>query len=461
MGRRAKVKKANRNLAVEVIEPELALAAKTSPAKLPPTAAVSIVPQGDGRVGKANIGLYRNWSIHSEWVRGGINIRRSQVSSADWDVVPFDPSKPFSKRLQKQIKDKLLAPNPRNDSFRSFIEPVVEDIIVLDAGVIEKERNLMGELVGLWPVDGASIRVDARWDGSSPGAPRYFWYPDQFERASFKNEDLVYMMANPLSWSPVGVSALETLKATIEAEMYGHEYNNRQVRGAAPDGIIDIGEDATAENVRRFESFFLSEVTGKGALGFIGGTKGAKFIPLRPMGNREMQFMEWQQYLVRKIAIVFGLTLQDLGWMGDSNKSTADVQMQFTEDRGLRPLMSLIQTYLTQEIVWDRAYGGTANNLAFRFTALNLRETKGRAETNQMALNKVPWKSINEARIEDGRAPWGDPTSPDNPYNKPIMAFPQGVATLDDIPNVRELIDLLHEKGSGGPGNPSGSRSGG
>lgn len=411
----------------------LTRSSKASPKRVG-DAAVAVTRQWNGKVGKTDVALFRHWAEHSEWVAGAINIRRSQVSSAEWGIVPFDQTRPYSKRQAKALRSFFQRPNPKNDSFRSFIEEVVEDILVLDAGSIEKVRNLRDEVTELWPVDGGEVRVNALWDGD-PMEPRYHWYPAgaMKERASWTNDDFVYIVSRPRTYSPMGLAALETLKLTIEAELYGHEYNRRQVAGAAPDGVMDLGEGVTRDQVREFKAFFESEVAGKGAIGFIGGTKGGKWIPFRAT-NRDMQFLEWQVYLVRKIAVVFGLSPQDLGVTFDVNRSTAEVQLQVSEDRGLRPLMSLIQDYLTQEIVWDRSFGGPDNNLAFRFTALNLKETTAKAKINELALAGVPWKTVNEARIEDGREPISG-----SQYDQLLMVTPTGAVALTDVPTAMEV----------------------
>ena len=148
-----------------------------------------------------------------------------------------------------------------------------------------------------------------------------------------------------------------------------------------------------------------------------------------------MQFLEWQIYLVRKIAAVFGLTPQDLGVTFDVNRSTSEIQQENTEDRGLRPLLALVQEYLTREIVWDPAFGGIDNNLAFRFTRLNIKETTSKAQINKLALAGVPWKSVNEARVEEGREPWGPE------FDEPMMVTPTGAVRLTDLPTARELVD--------------------
>lgn len=407
-------------------------APRTSPKNIPASSVLAW--QEPSRVGKSNVTLFRNWAEHSEWVRAAINVRKTQISAAEWDIVPFDKENPkVSDALKRQVKELFDSPNLRADSFRSFIEPVVEDILVLDAGVIEKVRSLRGQIAELYYVDGGKIKVSSLWDGGNPNEPRYWWYPDGQPRASFKNEEMTYMMANPSTYRSVGLSPMETLKNTIDSELLGSQYNTRQVQNAAPDGLLDLGEGARPEQVEAFKSYWAAEISGKGAMAFLGGSKNAQFIPFRS-SNRDMQFLEWQTYLVRKIAAVFALSPQDLGITFDINRATADVQADQSEDRGLRPLLALIQEYLTREIVWDEAFGGRANNLAFRFTRLNLKESLSRAQMYKLGLAGVSWMTVNEARIADGRQPLSG-----DQYDQLMVITPTGAVTLDDVPSAREV----------------------
>src|SRR3972149_3937599 len=83
---------------------------KAEEKRVPASAAVAY--SDAGRVGKANVKLFRHWSEHSELVRGAIDIRRGQVAVAEWDILPADPELPYSQSLQPQIKRLFDAPHP-------------------------------------------------------------------------------------------------------------------------------------------------------------------------------------------------------------------------------------------------------------------------------------------------------------------------------------------------------------
>ncbi len=406
---------------------------RATPSAVPSQVAMATFAER-GRVAKNNVELYRHWSEHSEWVRAAINIRKSQVSQADWDIVAKDPTRSIDEGLQQEMRDLLEFSNPKSESFRTMIEQVVEDILVLDAGSIEIERTIGGDPLYLHPVDGGTIRVSRLWDGSNPEEARYFWYPDNFCRAEYLNREFIYIMETPRTNSVMGLSKLETLRLSIDAELEGHSYNARQLRNPMPDGLLHLGEGVRPEQVNAFKAFMAAEVYSRGSIAVTGGGKEPSFTKFHDT-NRDAQFMEWQTYLIRKIAAVFGMHAGDLGISMDINRSTAEVQDQQTEDRGLRPLLNLLANHLTREFVWDPSFGGQANNLMFKFTKLNLAESLRQAQYYKLALAGMPWASVNKALIEMGKEPLGPE------FDELMMVTPQGAIALNDIPTGREFLD--------------------
>jgi hypothetical protein len=70
---------------------------------------------------------------------------------------------------------------------------------------------------------------------------------------------------------------------------------------------------------------------------------------------KDNQWMEWLEYLARKIAVVLGLSLADLSFTGDVNRATATSQQDISENKGLIPTMLRIESYLNRRLVADFA----------------------------------------------------------------------------------------------------------
>jgi HK97 family phage portal protein len=427
----------------------------------------TLINQNSGFVSKSNASVYRAWSEASPWVRAAIDILRDAVSSAEWDILPVDKSGPKNVRTAKRIRDLFTEPNA-SDSFWSWSQKLVEDISVLDAGVVElvrypSSRRVVGEIAELWPVMGETIHVNARWDGSDDNQARYIWAPDGTVRGMFTNNDLMYVMSNPRTNSVVGLSPLEVLQKTIAAELNSMDYNSRMVRGAPPEGVLDIGESAMQEDVRRTKTEWESEILGQSSFAIIGGYKNPQFLKFRDT-NQEMQYREWLDYLVRQIAVVFGLSPMDLGITFDVNRSTAEQQGDNTEGRGMKPLMAMLQTHFTRNIVQDASFGGRDNNLCFAFTALNLKESLNRAQINKIAVGSTPWKTVNEARLMEGRPPLGELNDEDNVFNHVLALTPKGLMDIttakyigeEDLARIQSdsAIDLAEATAEARAANP-------
>lgn len=384
----------------------------------------------------------RRWADTSEWVRAAINHRRVQVSQSSWGIVLIDDQAKFDPKLQATIELMLLHPNNKQKSFRELIEPVIEDILVLDRGVIEKEIAVGGYPLALHLVDGASIRTNPRWSGD-PNEPRYSWWPNNVFISNLLDTQVVLMMANPTSHRVDGFSPLEALKATIDADLEARDFNKRMVQQHSPNGILNLGENVGANIVDSFRVYWEGEVAGKKQMGIIGGVKNPQFMNLGQTA-REMQYMQWQVYLLRKIAAVFGIAPQDLGITFDVNRANATTQQELSEDRGLKPLLRLIEDQINVKVLADFArtkakqmyHAGeidsptmrlavalthisprdhvdvfrklrTANvlNLMFRYRMKSAKSSRDQADYNRYAVAGFPWRTINEVRAEDGFDP--------------------------------------------------------
>src|SRR3954470_20946677 len=106
--------------------------------------------------------------------RRAINTIKDHIAGMRWRVQP-KPGAPESADSQGRVQIltcNLQSPNP-DDSFRSLCEQVLEDVIVGGFGAIEVEATGdPNHPLALFPVDGATIRMRADWDGA-PSSARY------------------------------------------------------------------------------------------------------------------------------------------------------------------------------------------------------------------------------------------------------------------------------------------------
>lgn len=430
---------------------------KARPAKRVSPGSQVMIGNAALRSSVANAELFRNWARHSEWVRAIIDIRKDQVARADWRITAQDPEAAWSQTLAARIDALIRNPNPKDKIWDRFIDKVLEDFLVLDAGAFEVVTNVRGEPVELWPVDAKTVRLNPAWDGTDPEEWRYSWHPNGAitAQATWMDLEFVYMTSTPLTYQEVGLSKLETLKVVVDSELGTSAYNDRQLRSAAPDGMLSLGEGARPDMVDAFKAMWLNEVAGRGTTAIVGGTRDPKWIPFR-QSNRDMQFAEWQLYLVRKLTAVYGMNMVDLGFTGDVNRATAQVQQQNTEDRGFRPTLGDIAAFMTSQIVHHPAFGGPENNLQFGFTQLNLKESEQTARVNQHALGGTPWKTVDEARRDDGRPPIG------GKIGSSLIIIVPGIGPViadDSTPTAGEVFDMKKTQAEKPPPAPPAAAS--
>jgi len=150
-------------------------------------------------------------------VRRAINVIKDRIAAMDWQVRVRRGVKQGeladAERKLRALRRTLEEPNA-TDSFRTLIEQVIEDALTGGFGAIEMEPTGDGERPAmLWAVDGASIRINPRWDGQ-PESPRYAQViPGQMESnaVDLRDDQLIYVRMNPRSFTPFGLGDRESV----------------------------------------------------------------------------------------------------------------------------------------------------------------------------------------------------------------------------------------------------------
>lgn len=255
--------------------------------------------------------------------------------------------------IVKKIFDK---PNrSESPTFRQFVELLVDDILTYDAGVIVKNFNTLGELAELYLLPGQDVKLYRNPDRTVPEPPEYafVWEDQGLLRAEFTRDEIVYIMANPQQ-NGYGMSPIEVAAYIITASLFADEYNIDFFRHSnVPPAVFDLGKNVSQEQRKQFEVMWDNEVAGRGLhrMVFISGGEDPKYIPLAAQSARDMEMMAYLKWTLSIKCAAFQISPQDLGFVEDFHRTTAEVQKQISKERGIRNLLTLLETYFNTEIV--------------------------------------------------------------------------------------------------------------
>jgi hypothetical protein len=231
-------------------------------------------------------------------------------------------------------------------------------------------------------------------------------------------------MHNPATYRVTGWSPVETLVRIIEAELYGEQYDFDQLKATAPEGLLWIGAGLRDQQVSAFREYYDSEIAGTKNMAIMGGgielggtgAGGAPaWVPFK-RSNSEQQRMEYKKWLANKIAAAFEMSKTVFGLVDDINRSSDKGQQENT-DEGIVGLSTLVEEFITREIVWE-----FDENHGFKFDGLIARDETAQAALDAIYLDRGVILA-NEIRNREGRdsLPWGD-----LPFKMPVAGTPLG-----------------------------------
>lgn len=307
------------------------------------------------------------------------------------------------------VKDFLSHPNDTQTSFESFLKLLVDDVLTFDAGVIIKNLNNAGSsLAELYTLPGHEIKLVKNPDGSTPKPPSaaYLWVPTGIdtEPVPFTNDELVYIVDNP-QHSGYGMSPLEVAIFIIVASLYAENYNLDFLKHSnIPPGILNLGAGVDEDTRKVFQTMWDSEINMKGGLHrlmFAAGSDHMELLPLKKLTNKDMQLMDYLKWTLSIKCMTYQISPQDIGFTQDFHRTTSEVQKEISKTRGLKNLLSLLSSYINQEVVKD---AWPFKDVKFKWLDVDLEDAKEQAEIDNKDL-RLGVISINERREARGAKP--------------------------------------------------------
>ena len=337
--------------------------------------------------------------------RKAINTIKDRIAGMQWRIQPrhgraLDELPNAAERIAALTLN-LEQPNPQ-DSFRSMIEQVLEDVLVGGFGAIELDLSGdPGRPLTLWPVDGASIRIRTDWDGN-PSSPRYVQATGLFtpqQQVTLADEELAYIRLNPRTHTPFGLGKLEVAFETIHEFLCAHRFASRLASNTVVQYALWL-QNLSPQHHERLIRWWQDEIEGTGKVPIL--SVETKPEVLRFSGGTDADLrLQWQEFLIRIIADAFDLPPMLLGLERDVNRNTATTQYDDAFRTAVVPVARLVAEHLTRDAIskrlgWD--------DLEFVFTDVDAPNELEQAQIQQTLIDCGVF-TVNEVRRMRGLPP--------------------------------------------------------
>ena len=340
-------------------------------------------------------------------VRRAINVIKDRIAAMDWQirvrrgVQPNDVA--LAARKLRALRCALEEPNP-SDSFRTLVEQVIEDALTGGFGAIEMEPTGDPERPAmLWPVDGASIRINARWDGGED-TPRYAQaMPGQLESGAVEllDRQLMYIRMNPRSFTPFGLGPLEVAFETVNQFLSAHRFAGKLAANSVAQYALWLNEATPAQHDRLIR-WWQGEIEGTGRVPLISTEQKPEVLRFAQGTDADLR-LAWQEFLIRMVANAFGLPPLMLGLEADVNQSTASEMADEAFRGAISPLAMLVAGHITRDL-FAKCIGW--REFEFVFNELSARDEETELQV-QVQLLQAGVLTIDEVRAMRGLAPLG------------------------------------------------------
>ncbi len=355
--------------------------------------------------------------------RRAINCIKDRIAGMRWRVQPRQgyslESIPYGPERVRILTSNFECPNPE-DSFRSFSEQVLEDIIVGGYGAVEVQMSPKWEETSpegtslhlsrtggapvpaltltpslplvMWPVDGSSIRMNLEWDGS-PTSQRYVQVSDSSNsKIELDDDELIYIRLNPRTHTPFGLGRLEVAFETINAFLGAHRYAARLASNSVVQYALWL-QDLSPEHHERLIRWWQDEIEGTGKVPIL--SVESKPEVLRFGGGTDADLrLQWQEFLLRVVASAFDLPPFYLGVERDVNRTTAEEMNDLAFRQAIVPTARLFAEALTRGAIAKRLGW---NDLEFVFADVDATDPLEEAQIQEILLRNGVL-TVNEVR---------------------------------------------------------------
>jgi hypothetical protein len=300
----------------------------------------------------------RNLASNNPIVAVAINKIKNRIKTKKISIrlkKEVDADEEAYKKEMQMLQRLFDKPNQANDTWSKVISKVLEDVLIFDYGVIEKQKNALGGVVGMYHVDGSTIVENRDEYGILPDQEAYYQIIDNVKVATFDKGDLLIFQNNPrpeIDSLQKGRSPVEVVLYSVVSGLQALMYNTKMINSnTLPPALANL-QGWTDEQVVEFAQAFQNQVTTNPHQTVFTNAENFDIKMLRPT-NQEMQFYELNLWLTRIVISAFDLSPIDFGLMMDANRSNSQSQQEISDEGAYNVYTNLILDELTVDLLGD------------------------------------------------------------------------------------------------------------
>jgi 2'-5' RNA ligase len=234
---------------------------------------------------------------------------------------------------------------------KSWLRAAVRDQLQLDAVAIYVRRNRGGGVYSLELTDGSSIKplIDARGRRPQPPYPAFQQFLYGVPAGLYTSDEMLYQRETTRTESIYGLSRVERILLRINQALRKENKDlSRFTDGNIPPGILtppDDGSQWTPEQLMVYQEMWDALLAGndqaRSRIKVI--QPGSQITPLQDQDI----FVDFDRFLLNVTAACYSMTMADLGFTENVNKSSGDSQENVFYRRAVQPIMDRYATLFT------------------------------------------------------------------------------------------------------------------
>lgn len=333
--------------------------------------------------------------------RRAINLIKNALLMFEWSVEVEDGIDDQDPDVQQRIQiatECLKRPN-NIDSFREFMEAVLEDIIIGGYGCMEPRMTPWYQRpFKVWAVQGDTIRIFMDWTESTPDRPRFAQMTGlKGERGivTFLDDELIYIRDNVRTNTPFGMGKLEVAFQSVNYFLGVQDMSGKAGSDQVHKTWLWWEQTMHPSHLNTIRRQIMNELEGQAKVSLMAGAKKPDALEITPVKPDDL-LLDYQKFMIGIIANAFDLSPMALGETDKVNKATGQVMAESDFRSAVLPTAKRVEDSITSHLL-HRFMGW--KDLRFRWIGLEDPDaiTRTMIQQRQYMMDSIVADEVREA----------------------------------------------------------------